>query len=58
MKTGHDALGSAENESGRANMKTGPDALGTAENESGNAKYENGTRDPRYGRKRVQARKT
>jgi hypothetical protein len=30
MKTGPDALGTAENESGCENMKAGPDALGTA----------------------------
>jgi hypothetical protein len=36
MKTGPDALGTAENESGRAKyQKTEPDALGTAENECG-----------------------
>jgi hypothetical protein len=39
-------------------MKTGADALGTAENECGNAKHENGTRHPRYHRKRVRERKT
>jgi hypothetical protein len=43
MKMRHDALGTAENESGSAKMKTGLDALGFAENESGNAKYENET---------------
>jgi hypothetical protein len=49
MKTGRDALGTAENESGRAkNLKTGPDALGTAENESGRAKCENETRCTRH----------
>jgi hypothetical protein len=97
MKTGSDALGTAENESGRAkyengtrrpryrwkivparktwkrdmspsgpskmslgaqNMKTGPDALGNAKNMSGSAKYENGSRRPRYRRKRVRARET
>jgi hypothetical protein len=35
------------------NKKTGPDALGSSENESGHAKHENGTRRPRYHRKRV-----
>jgi hypothetical protein len=39
-------------------MKTGPEVLGTAENESGGAKHENGTRRPRYCRKRVRERKT
>jgi hypothetical protein len=34
-------------------MKTGLDALGIAENESGREKQENGTRRPRYRRKRV-----
>jgi hypothetical protein len=34
-------------------MKKGPYALGTAENESGSKKHENGTRRPRYRRKRV-----
>jgi hypothetical protein len=58
MKTGTDALGTIENESDAQNMKTGADALGTAENESGRAKHENGTRRPRYRRKRVEARKT
>jgi hypothetical protein len=97
MKTGPDALGTAENESGAQGMKTGPDAigtaendfgerkkrkrdtthpvppktspgaqnvksepdaLGTAENESGSAKRENGTRRPRYRRKRVRERET
>jgi hypothetical protein len=43
---------------GAKNMKTGPDALGTAENEFGRAKHENGTRLPRYRRKRVGDRKT
>jgi hypothetical protein len=33
-------------------MKTGPDALGIDENECGRAKHENGTRHPRYRRKR------
>jgi hypothetical protein len=37
MKTGPDALGTAENESGAQSMKTGPDVLGTAENEFGSA---------------------
>jgi hypothetical protein len=46
-------------------MKTKPDALGTvlgaleiAENEFRSAKHENGTRRPRYRRKRVRERKT
>jgi hypothetical protein len=58
LKTGPDAHGTTENESGSANMKTSSDALGTAENESGSAKQENGTRRPRYRRKRVRERKT
>jgi hypothetical protein len=48
MKTGPDALGTVENESGAQNMKTAPDALGTTQKESGRAKHENGTRLPRY----------
>jgi hypothetical protein len=51
MKMGPDALETAENESGSANMKTGPDALRTAENVPGSAKNENGTRRRRYRRK-------
>jgi hypothetical protein len=39
-------------------MKMGPDALVTAENESGHAKHLNGTRRPRYHRKRGRVRKT
>jgi hypothetical protein len=39
MKTGTDALGTAENEFGAQNMKKGPDALGTAENEPGSTKH-------------------
>jgi hypothetical protein len=47
MKTGPDAVGTAENESGSAkhengtaqNLKMGPDALGTVKNGSGSAKY-------------------
>jgi hypothetical protein len=39
------------------NMKTGTDTLGSVENESGRAKHENGSRCPRYGRKRFRARK-
>jgi hypothetical protein len=41
MKTGHDALGTAENESHSAKHEIVRDALGTAENESGSAKHEN-----------------
>jgi hypothetical protein len=59
MKTGPDALATAENEFGRAqNMKTGPDTLGTVKNESGSAKHEKVTRRPRNRRKRVRERKT
>jgi hypothetical protein len=38
-------------------MKKGPKALSTAGKESGRAKHENGTRRPRYRRKRFLARK-
>jgi hypothetical protein len=38
MKTGPDALGTAENESGREKHETGPDDIGTAKNESESAK--------------------
>jgi hypothetical protein len=40
------------------NMKTSLDALATAEKESGSVKLENGSRRPRYRRKRVRERKT
>jgi hypothetical protein len=43
MKMGPDALSSAENEFGRANIKTGTDALGTEKNDSRSAKHENGS---------------
>jgi hypothetical protein len=43
LKSGHEALGTAENESGAQNMKIGLDDLGAVENESGLAKQENGT---------------
>jgi hypothetical protein len=43
---------------GAQNMKSGANALVTAENESGSATHENGTRRPRYRRKRVLKRKT
>jgi hypothetical protein len=58
MKTGPDALGTAEKEFGAENIKKGPDALDTVENESGSAKHQNGTRRPRYRRKRIWERKT
>jgi hypothetical protein len=58
LKTGPDALGTPENESGRAKHENGTDALGTVENESGSAKHETGTRRPRNRRKRVRERKT
>jgi hypothetical protein len=57
MKTGPDALGTAQNESGRAKHKKGPDALGTTQNESGSAKNANRTRHPRYRRKSLRERK-
>jgi hypothetical protein len=53
MKTVPDALGIVDNDSEAQNMKKGPKALGTAENVSESAKHENGTRRPRYRRKRV-----
>jgi hypothetical protein len=43
---------------GAQSIKTEADALGTVENDFGSAKLENGTRRPRYRRKRVRARKT
>jgi hypothetical protein len=58
MKTGTDALGTAENVSRRAKQETGSDTLGTAENESGSRKHENGIGHPRYRRKRVRVCKT
>jgi exonuclease VII small subunit len=58
MKTGHDAIGTDENESGSAKLENGTDALDTAENEYGRAKHKNGIRLPRYGQKQVRARKT
>jgi hypothetical protein len=42
MKTGSDALDTAENVSGAQNMKMGPDAPGIVENEFRSAKHENG----------------
>jgi hypothetical protein len=51
MKTGWDALGTAEKESVRAKHQMGPEAPDTAENESRCAKCENGTIRPRYRRK-------
>jgi hypothetical protein len=48
MKTGLDALGTAENESGSAKY----------ENESGGAKRENASRRPRYSQKHVRERET
>jgi hypothetical protein len=58
VKTGRDARGPPKMCPGAQNMKMGPDAFGTAENESGCVKLKNGTRRPRYRRKRVCARKT
>jgi hypothetical protein len=58
MKTGTDALGTAEEESGHAKHKMRPDALRTVEIDSGSAKHENETRRPRNRRKRVWERKT
>jgi hypothetical protein len=42
MKTGPDALFTAENESSSAKHEKGPDALGSAENMSGSGKHEKG----------------
>jgi hypothetical protein len=47
IKSGLDAIGIVENESGSAKHETEPDALGTAEIESWSAKHENRTRRPR-----------
>jgi hypothetical protein len=58
MKTGADAVGTAENESGNEHMKTGPGTLVSAENEFRRAKHENETRRLLYRRKRVWERKT
>jgi hypothetical protein len=58
MKTGPDAFGTAQNESGSEKHENGPDSLATAENEYGDAKHENGTRLPSYCRKRVWGWKT
>jgi hypothetical protein len=59
MRTGHDALGTAENEFGKAQtMKTGHNVHNTAENEYGCTKHENETRRPQNCRKRVRERKT
>jgi hypothetical protein len=43
MKTGPDAFGITENDSGRGKHENGIDALGTTENESESAINENGT---------------
>jgi hypothetical protein len=69
MKTGPDALGTAENESERQKPKREPTpsippkkSLGAqnlkVRNDSRSTKHENGTRHPRFCRKRVRARKT
>jgi hypothetical protein len=58
MKSRPDALPTAENVPGSANMKTRPDALGTAENVSGRAKHENWIQHPPNRRKLVRERKT
>jgi hypothetical protein len=55
MTTGPDALGTAENESGRVKHENG--TLGTTEIEFGSAKHENGTRRPQYRRNRVREHK-
>jgi hypothetical protein len=48
VKTGPDALGTAENMFGSEKHENEKDTLDTAENESRRAKQENGTRGPRY----------
>jgi hypothetical protein len=77
MKTGSDALVTAEKESGRntkkreptasvlskmspgvQNMKTTANVIDFAEKVSWRSKLENGTRRPRYRKKRVRERKT
>jgi hypothetical protein len=58
MKTGLDALGTAENESESAKHENGTRCPSIVENESGNTKHENWTRRPQYRRKRVRKRKT
>jgi hypothetical protein len=59
MKTGPNALRTAENVSGSAKHENGTkDAVGTAENEFGGRKHENETRRPRYRWKWVPERKT
>jgi hypothetical protein len=51
MKTGPDALHTAENVPGSAKHENEPDALCTAENEFGRPKHENGVRLHPYRRK-------
>jgi hypothetical protein len=58
MKTGPDAIYTAENESGRTKHEIGPNNLRTAKNVSESAKHENGTRRPCDRRKYVRERKT
>jgi hypothetical protein len=58
MKTGPDALSTAENTSGSAKHENRHDALGNVEKESGSAKPENGARRPLYEGKRVLEHKT
>jgi hypothetical protein len=58
IKMGHDALGTAENESESKNVKMGPDTVGTAEHGFGSQKLENGIRHRRYRQKRVRELKT
>jgi hypothetical protein len=57
MKTGPDALDTAENESAQK-MKTGHDALIIDENESGSGKLKKGTQHLQYRPKRVRECKT
>jgi hypothetical protein len=58
MKTGLAPSIPPEMNPGAKNMKTGTDALSIAENVFGHVKHENGTRRPRYRRKRVREWKT
>jgi hypothetical protein len=57
MITGPNAVGTAENENGRAKHDVGTRRTRHRRNEFERAKYENGTRRPRYRRNCVRARK-
>jgi hypothetical protein len=58
MKTGANALGTAENESGRAKHENGTQRPRYRRKRVRVAKHENGTQRPQYRRKCVRARKT